>query len=403
MRFPLPSRSFSRRHHEKGKKNETLWQGSFQILQDETTDSFGDFPRRVQLGDVLGITPTHKILSSANGIVEQLKENNQNYFKLTQDGSLESKHNFIEPKLDANGFLNLIEKNGVYSLDYHKTALWNYLTEFAKGEENELVLSSHTNRISPNFTKILQSDYPNEVANLDNFLSSIFPNKKIHNFLDPTKNKITGRYKYPLGIPDYFLQKELQKNIYGIDKSDKGRIFFLGGETIWHLIRCLYYDIPFTKRHLAIECVDGNGRIDGRERYFLISNGQSFRFLDKIFFKKYKYLSLNSFDQPSRIMKRSDEYFYNIYEEGHLILSVNHPRQNRELPCTECNDCDAICPTQADPQALIHNRSEFYIESCIECGLCTFYCPSGIDFRSKIKDLKYPNIEQTNKGLTANA
>jgi Na+-translocating ferredoxin:NAD+ oxidoreductase RnfC subunit len=84
-------------------------------------------------------------------------------------------------------------------------------------------------------------------------------------------------------------------------------------------------------------------------------------------------------------MMRSEEYFYNIYKDADLILSVNHPKKNIELPCTECNDCDAICPTHVNPQALIHNRSKFYFQSCIECGLCDFYCPSGIDFRSKIK------------------
>jgi len=385
LRFPLPSRSFSRRHHEKGKKNETLWQGSFQILQDEKTEAIGEFPRRVQLGDVLGITPTHKILASANGIVEQHEDNNQKYFKLTQDGNLETKALYIEPNLDSNGFLNLLEKNGIYSLDFPQTALWNYLSAFAKVSDSELVLSTHTNRISPNYTKILQTDFAKEIVALEQFLSSIFPNKKIISFLEPSKNKFLSKYKFPLGKPEYFLQKALKKNIYGEIQSDKSKMFFLGGETIWHLIRALYYDIPFTKRHLAVECVDRSGRVDGRERYFLISNGQSFRFLDKIFFKKYKYISLNSFDKSSRIMMRSEEYFYNIYKDADLILSVNHPKKNIELPCTECNDCDAICPTHANPQALIHNRSKFYFQSCIECGLCDFYCPSGIDFRSKIK------------------
>ncbi len=386
MRFPITSRTFSRRHHEKGKKSETLWQGSFQIILDPTSEILGEFPRRVQLGDSIGQNLGQKILAPANGIAELIQTTESSYFKISQDGNLEQKPEYQELIFDLNTFLNHIEKNAIYSLDFPGQSISRYLSSFNSTQDSELVLSPHANRSSPNYPNILQKEFAQEIESLSNLLQKIFPNKKIHNFLSPNSNKTIKKYSFPLSSPKYFLYDFMKKKVLGSNPEDEKKMFFMGGETIWHLIRALFYDIPFTKRHLSVECVDRYGRIDGKDRYFLISNGQNFRFLDKIFYKKYKNLSLNTVFEPARILRRDQDYYFNIFLDSNLILSVNQPKKNSELPCTECNDCNSFCPTQADPQKLLAKRGGFKLDQCIECGLCSFYCPSGIDFRSRIQE-----------------
>ncbi len=386
MRFPITSRTFSRRHHEKGKKSETLWQGSFQISVYPTTEILGEFPRRVRLGDTLGQNLTQKILSPVNGIAELIQTTESSYFKISQDGNLEQKPQYQETVLDKNTLLNLIERNAVYSLDFRNQSISNYLSLFNSTENSELVLSPHANRSSPNYSDVLQKEFASEIEQLVILFQKVFPNKKIHNFLSPNSNKIIKKYSFPLSSPKYFLFDFMKKKVLGSDPEDEKKIFFIGGETIWHLIRAIFYDIPFTKRHLSVECVDRFGRIDGKDRFFLISNGQSFRFLDKIFYKKYKNLSLNTVFEPARILSRDQVYHFNIFSDSNLILSVNQPKKNSELPCTECNDCNSFCPTQAEPQKLLQSRGGFKLDHCLECGLCSFYCPSGIDFRSRIQE-----------------
>lgn len=384
MRIPRPERKFSYTRSRKKDRNEYLLEGSFQIALPDEIRFIGEYPRRVHLGDSLGIHGKQKILSPANGIAEIISlDFGEKAFRVTQDGSLEPKKEFQNQNYDLNSFLNRLEKSAVYSLDFEDLPLAEYLGEFAKRPDAELVISPFTRFEGPNFRSILQKDYPEELELLSGLLMKVFPKQKIKNFLPDTKIQ----YKYPMGIPDYFSHKLGGYDILSPEKKDAGRVYYLGAETIWHLIRSVYFDIPFTKRHLTVKYVNKSGQIERRERIFLLSNGQSFQFLEKLFSFPYETYSLDELFQPSRIFSKNEEYFFNIFQDHSLVFFEKKPVKARESICTECMECNQYCPTSANPVSLVRSGlGSFSSHSCIQCGLCTIYCPSGIDLRSRIRD-----------------
>ncbi|MCC5816472.1 MAG: hypothetical protein JJT78_17105 [Leptospira sp.] len=380
MRLPKSFRSFSRVRHEKGEKNETLIEGSFFLRAKEGIRLVGEFPRRVFMGDCLAFLNDRKILSPANGIVIFETNEDKNYLKITQDGGLEPPHEFQDVTADQNYFFNLLDKNGIFSLDFEDTPLVNYLKNFWTTDNSELILSPFSKWNSPNFQNLVNKDYHKEWELLLVLLEKIFPGKKIHNYWSHKNLK----FAYPSGTPDYFSDRIAGFSILGKEPKDLGRIFYLGSETIWHLIRGLYYDLPFTRRHLSVYCVDKQGRMDGRERHFLLSNGQSFQFLKGIFAKEYEYYSLDHFYNPSNILSKNEEHYFDIFENSSVVFYMSSPKKHSPLPCTECNECNINCPTSANPMGLIAGMEEFEPKLCIHCGLCNLYCPSGIDLREKI-------------------
>lgn len=384
MRFPRTIRSFSRIHHEKGEKNETLIEGSFYLGLTEKARLVGEYPRRVRLGDCLAYVEDCKLLSPANGIAVQERIRNNNFLKITQDGGLEPPHEFNQVPEDQNTFFNLLDKNGLHSLDFENTSLVTLFKNFSSVKNSELILSPFSLYQSPNFQELVWKDYRKEWDFLVGLLEKIFPDKKIHNYW----NQENLKYSYPMGIPDYFSDRIAGFSILGENPKDVGRIFYLGSETIWHMIRGLYYDLPFTRRHLSVYCVDRAGRIDGRERSFLLSNGQSFRFLQEIFAKDYNYYSLDHFFNPTKIYYKDDNQFFDIFEDSTVAFYTSPPKPTTELPCTECNECSYHCPTLANPSALMSEISDFDVKSCVFCGLCNLYCPSGIDLRKRILNLQ---------------
>ncbi|WCL48748.1 4Fe-4S dicluster domain-containing protein [Leptospira sp. GIMC2001] len=342
----------------------------------------------MRLGDPIAFVGNRKILSSSNGIAE-FNAGERNYFKITQDGGLENKNEFIDENFNSNGFFNRLEKNGIYSLDFPDTPLWDYLSQFASTANAELILSPYSRNRSPDFQKLIQNDYSNELKLVENLFTKLFPERKIHSYfhLDPKK------YSYPMGIPNYFIEYIAGFKVLS-NLNDSNRIFYLGSETIWHLIRALYFDLAFTKRHLAVFCIDSNGSLDARERNFLLSNGQSFQFTEKLFKKKYKSFSIGNFFQPTEILTNVKDHYFDIYEENSLTFYQSKPRDFLELPCTECFDCNTFCPTGANPLGLILNNREFQKNLCVECGICTALCPSGIDIQKKILVSKLGNANE---------
>jgi ferredoxin len=380
LRFPRPNRSFSRRHHEKGEKSETLLEGSFQLKNLKNSTLVGEYPRRVSIGDVLAHSGNQNILSPVNGIVNSVLEGENPYLIITQDGGIESPLEFKEFSPDLTAFLSVLEKNGLYSLDFDGIFLSEYFRKFQNVANSELVLSPFTKSQTPDFYKILSRDFPKEIQLLVELLGKIFPDKKVISYLESKSLK----YRYPMGIPDYFVDQVAGYSLLGDEPKDQGRIFYLGGETIWHLIRGIFYDLAFTKRHLSVFCVDKNGSLDGKERNFLLSNGQSLQFLDRIFAKKYKYYSLDNFFSPSRILDKAEPHYFNIFEDSSIVFYMAKPKKHSELPCTECWECSYHCPTLANPIGLILSTETFFDSSCVYCGLCTVHCPSGIDLRKRI-------------------
>lgn len=332
------------------------------------------------MGDTLFVKEDNKFLSPANGIVIPEDIQDKHFVKITQDGGLEPPHDYAEIATDRNTFYNLLDKNGIHSLDFEELNLLSLFKRFWETEGSELILSPFSLYQTPNFRTLVWKDYPKEWQKLLELLAKIFPGKKIHNYWD--RQDLT--YSHPGGIPEYFSHKIAGFDILGETQKDKGRIFYLGAETIWHLIRGIYYDLPFTRRHLTVYCVDKNGKLDGKERHFLLSNGQSFHFLETIFTKEYEYYSLDHYFSPSKIIHKKEKRYFDIFKNTIAIFYASKPRMTQELPCSECWECSLHCPTDSNPVGLILESQDFDLKTCVMCGLCNLYCPSGIDLRQKI-------------------
>lgn len=383
MRFLRSKRSFALRHHEKGQKNETLLEGSFCLPMGKDNRLIGEYPRRVGVGDVLAFCRNRKILSPANGIADSRIQVGETSLFITQDGSLEPKHSYREPSRELTSLLSNIDENSIYSLDFpgaQDIPLSEYLADFSQNSGATLVLSPFSRIGSPDFQKILLRDYSTEIHHLVGLFTELFPKQKIRSYLEDSNL----RYSYPMGIPDYFCHRIAGYSILGEKARDRGRVYYLGGETIWHLVRSLYFGIPFTRRHLSVFCVDRHGRLDGKERSFLLSNGQSFDFLTGIFAKEYNTYSLDHFFFKGEILDRTSRHYFNIFETSSIVFYAAKPKEFSELPCTECWECSYHCPTQANPIGLVLAEERFSASHCVHCGLCSIHCPSGIDLRKRM-------------------
>ncbi len=383
MKLPRVVRSFFVRDHEKGVKLETLVEGSLCIFVEDGSTLLGEFPRRVQLGDELALILNRRILSPANGVVRlEISKDNKRYLKITQDGSLEPVHKFREVPKDRNTFFTILNSRGVYSLDFSAILLSDYLESFRNTENSVLILTPLTRFNQPDFRSILENEYKKELELLIFYLEDLFPNREIRLIWEDFKTKL----KYPIGIPEYFCEYKAGYSILGKNPRDKGRVFFMGGETVYHLIRALFYDLPFTRRHLTVHCVDRRGRLDGKERVFFLSNGQSFDFLRTVFSRNYRSVCLNHYMQKPVLLANGAAHYFDIFRDSHIVFYLESPRFHSELACTECMECNSNCPTGASPIGIVSRLYEFRTEYCIDCGLCTLYCPSGIDLRKRIAE-----------------
>lgn len=74
-----------------------------------------------------------------------------------------------------------------------------------------------------------------------------------------------------MGFLNIFCHKQFQWDVLKSKKAlNTYEVLYLGAETIYHLLRKLYFGEPFTKRHLAVFLVDRKGRMDLEPRqYFL--------------------------------------------------------------------------------------------------------------------------------------
>ncbi|MDF3819540.1 4Fe-4S dicluster domain-containing protein [Leptospira sp. 96542] len=325
-----------------------------------------------------------KILSPVNGVASLTPD--KQYFQIKQDGSWSTVAPYHPAKYDRNSLFATLDQGGLYSLDLNQTALAEYFKSFDPNKNFSIVLSPFSRIQHLDFRELIFRDMKEAFGELVSLIGLIFPKATISNFF--LDEKLV--YEHPIGFPEYFLHKQMEMTVESAIQSIVScNTLYLGAETIYHILRMLYFGEPFTKRHLSVFLVDKKGRMDIEPRQYYLTNGQSLAFILNNLETKYKVASFESvFDSIEPVDVNSLGYF-NIYEQYSLTLYEKLPVVRKSFSCIDCNECNLYCPTNANPFSLVKNRlEEFAKNQCIVCGICTVYCPSGIDIRTKILETK---------------
>lgn len=384
MLFPKLARAFTRKSHKAENKRERTIQGNFRIPVPEGCQIPEGFPKRVFHGEVLLQFSGKKILSPVNGVANLSPD--QRYFEIKQDGTWSTDSLFQSKIYDWDSLLSAFDKGAIYSLDLEFISLKDYFLSFSRDAEIQIVLSPFCRTQHLNFEELIQNSMADAFALFKDLLPSLFPKAQLSNFFN-TKDLV---YSHPMGIPEFFVHKKKGISVASARKKiHEFQILFLGAETIYHILRKLFYGESFTKRHLSVFLVDKKGRMDTIPRQFYLTNGQSLAFIPKNLDTRYKIASFQSFFESVETRDIDSLGYFNIYENFSLTFYERLPVRRKEFICIECGECNVYCPTNANPLALVQERNdEFLKDQCVSCGICTVYCPSGIDIRKRIQKEK---------------
>jgi ferredoxin len=382
--FPKLPRSFTRKFHKTENKRERTIQGNFLIPVPSGSQIPDDFPKRVVLGETLVGSQNLRILAPVNGLASLTSDHT--HFQIKQDGAWSTTSPFLRRVSNYESFLADCSEGALASLDFPDLPLDKYFASFSKTESFTVYLAPYTRYNHLHFSEIIAQEMQEALTEFELLLCQIFPNAKIYNFLKSERSSFT----HPMGIPEYFVSKQQKAGIKEANESlSRHKVMYLGPETVYHILRMIYYREPFTRRHLYVCLVDKKGRIDTESRYFLLTNGQSLDFIIQNFDKRYKIASFQSMYEPVDSHDIRSLGNFNIYEHKVLVLYERLPVIRNAFPCIDCFECNTYCPTGANPFSIVKGFADDFVKSqCIECGICTLHCPAGIDIRSKIIGVK---------------
>lgn len=383
MLFPRLPRAFARKFHKTENKRERTIQGQFLIPVPAGSVISDSYPTRVTHGQVMLSHNGTKVLAPVNGVATLTAD--QKYFQIKQDGSWSTSAEYRFQNYDFSSLLDAFDEGALASFDIRDLPLKDYFSRFKTSSSFRVVLSPFSRYQHLDFEEMILTSMKDAYVSFVSLLTSIFPKAEVTNFFEIP----TLKFEHPNGIPEYFLHKQLQ---WGVLKAKKelrsDQILFLGAETIYHILRKLYYGEPFTKRHLAVFLVDRKGRMDLEPRQFFLTNGQSLAFIPANLDKRYKIASFDTVYEAIKPMDVTSLGYFNIYEHYSITLYEKLPAVRKEFSCIDCLECNQYCPTHANPFQLIKGKTEdFDKDKCINCGICTVYCPSGIDIRKRIEEV----------------
>ncbi|MBE7410605.1 MAG: hypothetical protein L6Q54_06960 [Leptospiraceae bacterium] len=364
---------------------ENIISGEFQIQKPPDfsfLQTYGNFPRSVQIGETLFFSDYLNILSPISGYAH-FSENKKDTLVLTLNGTFEPKEKYSKDAFQLKTLKEKILKYGNTSFDFTDETLITCLNKFSDKENSKIIFSPFSKNEFIDFQEKIHSEFSVELELFKKNIKEVFPKSKVLDFLSRKQKKS----HYPSGDPMYFLCKYI-----GLPNSEKfplHDVLFLGAETLYYLFRSLYREIPFIERMFSVNFLHKNGKFKTQKKPIFLKNGQNINFITKNFQNRFRYFSTNSIYTLPVFFPSTDNFFLDIYSDTHLNLVAKNPVQKKELPCIDCKDCSLFCPVNLKPRNILdENDKSFQSELCIECGLCTVYCPSGINFRKRISDKK---------------
>ncbi|TGK99748.1 oxidoreductase [Leptospira levettii] len=383
MLFPRLPRAFARKFHKTENKRERTIQGQFLIPVPAGSEITDSYPTRVTHGQVMLSHNGTKVLAPVNGVATLTAD--QKFFQIKQDGSWSTSSKYQFQSYDFSSLINAFDEGALASLDINEMPLKDYFLKFKSNPSFQIVLSPFSRYQHLDFEEMILTSMKEAYSSFIELLKTTFPKIEVKNFFEIP----TLKYEHPNGIPEYFLHKQFHWDVKKAKKSlQSNEILYLGAETIYHILRKLYFGEPFTKRHLAVFLVDRKGRMDLEPRQFFLTNGQSLAFIPSNLDKRYKIVSFDTVFEAIQPMDVNSLGYFNIYEHYSITLYEKLPAVRKEFSCIDCLECNQYCPTQANPFQLIKGKNEeFDKDKCVTCGICTVYCPAGIDIRKRIEEV----------------
>ena len=340
----------------------------------------GDFPRRVNIGELLYQDSSNRILSPINGLA--FLNSQENNISLRIDGELNFKPKYEKKEYNINDIKSKLNDLGVVSLDFNCEPFSKFLEEFSGSRESLVVFSPITAEGNYDYKSVILSKYKPEFDTFKKSIEKTFPNSRVLDFL--VEKKVS--YKYPDGLYELFIKKYC--NVTQASFITHKNILYIGPETLYYILQALYYNFPFHERLVSVNILNKKGKFEGDSKYFNIKNGTNLsNFL--LYFKnkyKYNYFTINSLYSKQPALEIGEDFIYNIYNHSSFYICETKNSSTTEGICIDCGDCNYYCPVNANPKALLNvNINDFKKDICVNCGICTVFCPANIDFQFRIE------------------
>lgn len=343
----------------------------------------GDYPARVRIGDIIMENSAVKKVSPINGIAKIDADND--CISFTIDGELNRGSTFNPKKYKLGEMVSVLLNSGLVSLDFKGLGISRLFQILATHSNPYIVLSPFSLENHIDFKEIILKEFNDGFTLFKQTLLELMPESTVMDYISDKKYN----YHYPDGNPNYFLLKYC--GIELVTKIEESKVFYLGAETLYHIIRALYYGVPFHERHCTFYWKSKEGRVEAKKT-FVLKNGQNLYDFFYNYKDSYKQFTINSFYNHQSVYQTGSEFIVDIYQYNSFILCDDEPRNLKERICIDCDDCTAFCPVDANPRGLLDKKDgEFQSQACIECGICSVICPSHIDFYTRITASKKEN------------
>jgi ferredoxin len=345
----------------------------------------GEFPRRVEIGEVLLKNGEFKVISPVNGIATYDTE--KVTLNLRIDGELNFKPTFEKKDYTFLELKSKLDIKGLVSFDFSSLNVSKLLDSFTGKEGSKIVFAPFTSENFIDYKSRILEKYRVEFDAFKTNLTKIFHKSTVFDFI--SEKKEIDSFSYPDGKPRYFLYKYCQEEM--LSEVPLERILYLGPETIFHILLAIYHNIPLHERIVSVTIINKKGLLEGESKIYRIKNGTNLTEFLNLIRKQYgyKYFTINSFYEKQPVYEIGADFVFDLFKHHSLIICEQMLSGNQETICIDCNDCSYFCPVSANPRALLDkDNSDFNKDICIDCGLCSVFCPSQIDFSSKILAVK---------------
>lgn len=314
----------------------------------------GEYPRRVKSGEALAEDRGLALLSPLPGVVDFDSEGNRYLLRVEGQLAGSGAEGGGQDFESAENFLAALDAAGLVALDYHGLRLSDL---FRSNQKAELVYALNDARQSVDWPQVWQRRRP-QIEAWQIRLRSIFPEMRLVEA--PAKSHRWWRNElrlYSQQLPEAALAR-------------RGAGAFLGPATVLALIEFLLEGRSFNSRLFG--CFSSRA---GAGSSLRLPNG-------------YMLEDLQVLLRGGEMLKQSDPIrtstavsdALSIYQ-GDAVYpsSLFAGGQTRPAPCSGCGLCEALCPVQARPLALLDSGARpFRGEVCTECGICGYVCESGI-------------------------
>lgn len=342
----------------------------------------GDYPRRVEIGDVLMGDEHIRKVSPVNGVAHYEPETDS--VTLIQDGAFHARTAKRTNKIQSRKELQTILLDaGLEYFDYPGQPIHSLFHLLDNGKARQVILSPFSLQNFIDYRTILQKDYNEPIQMFKQTLISLYPEIEISDFIQDNHFK----YEYPAGNPRYFLYRYCQFPLEQ-NPADHGKIY-LGAETLYHILRAIYENIPFYQRHITIFIKNHLGELEGEPRHIALRNGMNLKDFFFQYRETHKFYTINSFYNQNPVFKIDSDFTLDIYEQEAFIICDDISSASREKICIDCNHCSSYCPVDANPRGILDKQQKSFLHNiCLECGICTLFCPAHINFFERIKSIK---------------